>query len=72
MYTVIVPAGKTECYYHVTNETFHFEYTVEGGGALDIRFEAFDHKEESLIKVDKNTTGYHLFKMTEMAPTKFC
>ena len=39
MYTVIVPAGKTECYYHVTNETFHFEYTVEGGGALDIRFE---------------------------------
>ena len=39
MYTVIVPAGKTECYYHATNETFHFEYTVEGGGSLDIRFE---------------------------------
>ena len=55
-------SGKYDCYHHVTNESFHFDYSVEGGGNLDIIFEAFNHKEEKIVEFPKNATGYHLFK----------
>ena len=42
-------SGKYDCYHHVTNESFHFDYSVEGGGNLDIIFEAFNHKGEKII-----------------------
>ena len=32
--SVLIPAGKYDCYHHVTNESFHFDYSVEGGGNL--------------------------------------
>jgi len=60
--TVLVPAGKYDCYHHVTNESFHFDYNVEGGGKLDIVFDAFNHQGEKIAHFDKNGTGYHLFK----------
>ena len=62
VYTVLVGSGKYDCYHHVTNESFHFDYSVEGGGNLDIIFEAFNHKEEKIVEFPKNATGYHLFK----------
>merc|ERR1712227_576260 len=72
VYTVLIPAGKYDCYHHVTNESFHFDYSVEGGGNLDIIFEAFSHKGDRIIRYEKNQTGYHLFKLEQVDDIKLC
>ena len=49
MYTVLVPSGKIDCYFHTTHDSIHFDYMVEKGGSLDIDFAAYNAETEELI-----------------------
>ena len=56
MYTVLVPSGKKDCYFHSTHDSIHFDFMVEKGGSLDIDFAAYNADTEELIfkrKTDK-------------------
>ena len=49
MYTVLVPSGKTDCYFHTTHDSIHFDFMVEKGGSLDIDFAAYNADTEEVI-----------------------
>ncbi|CAG9533446.1 unnamed protein product [Cercopithifilaria johnstoni] len=62
-YTVIVPAGKTECYgFTIADEkyqSFEVEFQVTAGGGLDITFSITSPKGLRLINDLKHTDGTH-------------
>lgn len=75
MYTVLVPSGKTDCYYHTTHDNIHFDFMVEKGGSLDIEFKAYNAEtEEPIVQSPRNSTGYHFFKVEPKKSLnfKFC
>ena len=47
--SVLVPSGKTDCYYHTTHDNIHFDFMVEKGGSLDIEFKAYNAETEEPI-----------------------
>ena len=49
MYTVLIPSGKIDCYFHTTHDSIHFDFMVEKGGSLDIEFAAYNADNEEQI-----------------------
>ncbi|VDN37668.1 unnamed protein product [Gongylonema pulchrum] len=62
-YTVIVPAGKTECYSHAILDkkyrSFEIDYQVIAGGELDITFYITSPSGLRLINDLKHSDGTH-------------
>ena len=56
---VLVPSGKTDCYFHTTHDSIHFDFMVEKGGSLDIDFAAYNADTEEVI-YRRNGGDFHL------------
>jgi len=67
---VLVPSGKTDCYYHTTHDNIHFDFMVEKGGSLDIEFKAYNAETEEPIVQRKIyliiDILYHFIKLHEL------
>ena len=66
MYTVLVPSGKTDCYFHATHDSIHFDFMVEKGGSLDIDFTAYNADTEEVIYKRNGTISIRIDALSEL------
>jgi len=59
--TVLIPAGRIECFYHIAtaNSPFEVEYQVISGGELDINFAIRDPNGAMIIQEQRKSDNLH-------------